>query len=306
MVIIFFHILSLIIAILLMKPITSLMADECAMSIAFNQPDGNAEGGSTPVWSDETASSLLFIESLNVNTDGTRRSYSVHDFWGEHNALNNLCNAMTDGCKGLSSNQKQDRRIITQKAASNNWPKSELLSTKISSEIIPFKSGKPCPEIDGFLVSATALHAPKISDVCDITNYIGSLTTSALVLPESPKHSLSGFAKRNARIGDLVVAMRPAAKDVAYAVVGDLGPANELGEGSIALNGSLLGKTALPINYREIRGKPPFVGKAWTVPKAIVIIFPGTKDSNNPFMTQDRINAAAEQRFIAWGGIGRP
>src|SRR4051812_30598753 len=54
---------------------------ECGMSQTFLQPDSNAKGKSTSVWADREGSALLFIESLNVNTDGTPKSYSVEDFW---------------------------------------------------------------------------------------------------------------------------------------------------------------------------------------------------------------------------------
>jgi hypothetical protein len=56
---------------------------ECRMSRAFSQPDLNARGGTTAVWADAENHALFFTEGLNVNTDGTRRSYSVDDFWGE-------------------------------------------------------------------------------------------------------------------------------------------------------------------------------------------------------------------------------
>lgn len=281
-------------------------AVECGMAQAFKQPDGNAKRGFTSVWSDKDTSSLLFIESLNVNTDGTRRSYSVEDFWGEKNALNNLCNAMSDGCKGLSEGEMKNRRIITQKASAEGWPEAQLKKTKISALIIPLKNGKPCPPENGYLVSATALHKPKISDVCDISNYVDALVTPALVLPKNPSRwVLSEFAKRNAKVGDLVVAMVPGTSQPVYAVVGDTGPVTELGEGSIALNGRLLEKTSLPVNYFEVRGKREFAGRAWTVPQAIVIVFPGTRDETNPLMTPDRIDVAAKTRFDSWGGVER-
>lgn len=281
-------------------------AQECGMLKAFQQPDGNAKGGFTSVLADKDMGSLFFIESLNVNTDGTRRSYSVDDFWGEKNALNNLCNAMSDACGGLSTAGLKSRRVATQKAAAAGWPKAELKGTKISPSIIPFKDGKPCPPANGFLVSATALHKPNISDVCDIDNYVDALVTPALVLPKNPsKTQLSEFAKRNAKVGDLVVAMVPGADYPVYAVVGDTGPATELGEGSIALNGKLLGKASLPVNYLEVRGKAEFKGRAWTVPKAVVLVFPGTRDTANPLMTVDRINEAAKKRFDSWGGVAR-
>lgn len=281
-------------------------AIECGMSPAFKQRDNNAKKGFTTVWSDKNISSLLFIESLNVNTDGTRRSYSIEDFWGEKNALNNLCNAMRDECKGLSQEELRNRRIITQKAFANGWPNDQLKNTKISASVIPFKDEKPCPLVDGFLVSSTTLHKPNISDVCDIDNYVDALKIPAIVLPKNPsKKILSEFAKRNADVGDLAVVMVPGTSQPVYAVVGDKGPVNELGEGSIALNGKLLGKKNLPINYFDVRGRGKYKGNQWVVPQAIVIVFPGTRDKSNPFMTSNRINEAAQKHFDSWGGIER-
>jgi hypothetical protein len=281
-------------------------AGECGMSEAFKQRDGNAKDGRTSVWADKDQASLLFVESLNVNTDGTRRSYSVDDFWGEKTALNNLCNAMSDACYGLSSAELKGRRIATQQAAAEGWPEPLLKATKISPSIIPLKKGKPCPPVNGFLVSATALHKPNVADVCDISNYIDALIVPAIVLPKNPsKNQLSEFAKRNAKVGDLVVAMVPGAADPVYAVVGDSGPHDELGEGSVALNGKLLGKTSEPVNYLEVRGKGEFKGHAWTVPKTVVLVFPGTRDIANPFMTVSRIEDSAKKRFDSWGGVER-
>lgn len=278
---------------------------ECRMSLAFMQPDQNARGRATPVWADAGNSSLFFIESLNVNTDGTRRSYSVPDFWGQTNALNNLCNAMSDSCSGLDTAGLRNRRLITQRAFALGWPAAELRQTRISPAIIPFKDGKPCPNVGDFLVSATALHKPVVTDVCDISNYIDALDVAAFVLPKNPPHGISGFAARQAGIGDLVVAMLPGGTTPVYAVVGDLGPARELGEGSIALNGRLLGRTEEPRNYTEVLGRPPFRGRGWQVPRALVLVFPATRDRANPFMTTPRINEEAMRRFQDWGGVER-
>ncbi len=84
-----------------------------------------------------------------------------------------------------------------------------------------------------------------------------------------------------------------------------MGPTDELGEGSIALNGKLLGKSE-PANYREIRGKSPFSARdAWVTPPAAVLIFPGTLNRQNPYLTADRIVAAARPHFESWGGAQR-
>ena len=272
-------------------------AQECAMSRAFMQPD---EGGTKQraVWADANNSSLLFAEGLNVNTDGTRRSYSISDFGGHDNAINNLCNAMSDACAGVSFSA---RRQLTQAAFAAGWPADQLQRTKISSSIIPFKNGKPCPPVDGFLVSATSLHKRGITDACDISNYVDALEVPALVLPKGQ----SGFFTRGARVGDLAVVMLPNTTTPVFAVIGDSGPSKELGEGSVALAGKLLGKTEPPKNYDEIRGRGAFAGRGWVVPKSFVLIFPRTLDEQNPFMATDRINEATKRKFDAWGGIAR-
>ena len=290
----------------LVLPGLTAQAADCGMAQAFKQPDGNAKTGFTSVWSDRDGKALFFIEALNVNTDGTRRSYSVDDFWGEEKALNNLCNAMSDACAGLDKDGLRQRRLLTQKAFANGWPADLTAQTKISPAIIPFKGGKPCPPVDGFLVSATALHKPNVADACDIGNYADALVTPALVLPKNPaKNTLSEFAKRHAKVGDLAVALVPGSSAPVFAVVGDTGPAKVLGEGSVALNGKLLGKSAPPTNYQEVRGKGAFKGKAWTVPQAMVLIFPASGDSADPYLMPERIDAAAKTRFEDWGGVAR-
>jgi hypothetical protein len=294
--------LCTLLAVLCLRP---LRGQECGMSRAFVHPDGNAPGGQTAVWSDSAATALLFIEALNVNTDGTRRSYSVDDFWGERIALNNLCNAMNDTCAELANPDLRERRLLTQKAHAAGWPSDLLKHTRISADIIAFKDGKPCPDVDGFLVSATALHKPKINDGCDISNYVDALTVPALVLPRNPKVGVTGFAERDNKVGDLAVVVRSGDTTPVFAVVGDLGPHSQLGEASVALNGRLLGKTGPPKNYDEVRGRGEFKGQGWVVPRAIVLLFPKTRDADDPFMTTARIDEMAKRRFDEWGGLGR-
>lgn len=280
-------------------------SEMCSMNPAFDQKDSDAKNQKTSVWANGAVgnqpSALMFVEKINVNTDGTRRSYNVADFWGETVALNNLCNAMSDACSNLDSEGMRQRRILTQRAKAQGWPADLFQATRISPDIIPLKNGKPCPEVDGFLVSATALHKKPIQDACDITNYVDALVTPAIVIPKGS----NGFSQRNVRVGDLVVTLRPGKTSPVFAVVGDTGPVNSLGEGSIALNGRLLDKAAPPVNYTEVRGRKEFVGKGWSVPETIVLIFPGTRDENTPYMTPERINAASKKLFEDWGGITR-
>lgn len=298
-------------------------ANSCSMSYEFSQPDGTTKdknGKSLPrhtnVWAD-TDKVMLFADTMNVNTDGTLRSYSVKDYWGESVALNNLCNASIDACSGLNTEQLKQRRIATQKASSDGWPPESIAKLKLSSEIIPFVKGKPCPEVDGFLVSATALKNPKISDVCNISRYLDSLTVNAVVLPRGviplatkektkPKRLPSEFEKRNAKVGDIAAVMSGDGTILAFAVVGDTGPSKELGEVSVALAKVLLNKPTLPLNYQEVRGRSPFKPTdSWTPGKTFIVVFPNTRDLASPYMDQKRIDEKGKEIFESWGGIDR-
>lgn len=289
--------------------------NQCAMKFGFAQRDGKfklKDGTSRPrhtaVWLDDQ-NAMLFADSMNVNTDGTLRSYSVDDYWGEKTALNNLCNASSDKCSGMTSDQKRARRLATQKAKADGWPIAAIPALKIDPQIIPFKEdGRPCDEVDGYLVSATALIKPGIDNRCDVNRYIDSQHLQAVVLPRGPRpdpkkpRNKSAFQLRGAEIGDLAVVMSGDGTVLTFAVVGDVGPASELGEGTIALAKTLLRKDALPLNYREVRGD---TGQRWIPGKTFTLIFPKSRDAKNPYVDQTRIDADAQKLFEAWGGVAR-
>ncbi|MFM0125903.1 glycoside hydrolase family 75 protein [Paraburkholderia sp. RL18-101-BIB-B] len=277
-------------------------AAECGLEEEFEQTNIKVKAGITPIWAHPQRLSVFFESSLNTNTDGTRRSYSIDDFWGKKTALNNLCNAMTDACSGLNDEPSlRKRRETTQKQAANGWPNVKI--THISPHIIAFgKDGKPCPPIDGYLISATALHKRK-HVACSPDAYIDALKVPALVVPGRPDKRIPTWFESNGVVpGDLVVAIGPRGDHV-YGVVGDSGPSKKLGEASISMNGQLLGKTEEPKNYQQIRGREG--GSGWEVSRASVLIFPNTRRAGDPYMTAPEIEAAAKDRFSAWGGPDR-
>ena len=290
-------------------------AAECTLKPAFEQIDDEGER-MAPVWDSGKGTPLFFGSNLAINTDGNKRSYSVLDFWGHKDALNNLCNAMADKCDSNSDGNLTDdemiaRRKLTENARAKKWPPNLLAETKIEPKIIPLRDdGKPCDEVDGFLVSATALANPKIENLCDQNRYLDAVKVSAIVLPGQLKKKTptgvvaepTGFDLRNAKVGDLVAVFRRDGTKVAFGVVGDSGPKRNLGEGTIRLAGSLLGKADEPVNYDEIMGRPPFEGKGWAMKRVYTVIFPGTRNTSDPFITQDRIDKAASVLLEKWGG----
>jgi hypothetical protein len=70
----------------------------------------------------------------------------------------------------------------------------------------------------------------------------------ALVLVGGQKNVLREFG---ARVGDLLVAFNPRTQRFSSAIIGDSGPPDNLGEGSVLLNMKLLGTTTPPTNRAE-------------------------------------------------------
>lgn len=58
-------------AALLIATTFSTLAFECEIDVSFKQSDGNSKTGFTDVLSDKNMTSLLFVQTLNVNTDFT-------------------------------------------------------------------------------------------------------------------------------------------------------------------------------------------------------------------------------------------
>ena len=74
---------------------------------------------------------------------------------------------------------------------------------------------------------------------CDLNDQVNPMAVPALVLVGGN----SVVRQFGARVGDLLVAYNPATQRFSSAIVGDTGPADNLGEGSVLLNMKLLGTT---------------------------------------------------------------
>lgn len=278
---------------------TASVQADCTMKLAFTAIDANVPGGRAPVWGktpDTSRGPVLFAAPLNVNTDGTSRSYFVDDPGGEDFALNRICNAMAGFCQGMSRANRQTRFARLRKARERDWPADLLSETLFSLDVIPRRAdGRVCSELEmagrRFLVPSTALLNPWVSDECSSVRYIDALSVPTLVLQRGP----NGLTSRGVRVGDEIVAWRPGLDAPVYAVVGDTGPPDRLGEGSIALNGQLLRRTGEPVNYDQ-------VVRNYVVPRTHVLVFPGSHDASQPRITVERVAEGARDRFTAWGG----
>ncbi len=105
---------------------------------------------------------------------------------------------------------------------------------------------------NGYFGSLTALKnglSSANAGECEVTNQLDERFIPALVIAGG-HNPLKNF---KVAIGDLLVVMNPATGVIIAAVVGDSGPPENLGEGSVALNMALLQRTRKPTNYNEVK-----------------------------------------------------
>jgi hypothetical protein len=278
-------------------PIAARSAEPCDLKVSFAQPDeqgkqkvnvyeGNADQ------SLKGAKPLAFISDLKVNTDGTRISYKVDDPRAKNGAINNILNAMH---KGHTIAEFED-------VAKNDWQPPARTWQVLSKDVIEKdkKTGKPCVGANNFLVSMTADVAvadgfTRVGD-CDQSKWLDALTIPTLVLPGDSEFQTKKALTRNF----VVVTTLEQPERIAYGIVGDTGPKDELGEASVEMNRILNGLPAgeKPKSYRD-------AVKRFQGPKSLILIFPGNSNRLDYPVTPERVTAEVKARFEAWGGKTR-
>jgi hypothetical protein len=204
---------------------------------------------------------ILFQTNLRVNTDGSPLSYHPNDPRGKEKALNNICNAIVVKKENLDKNlcftNFNEAIGVFEKFRDSNYQTipsgykitwhNVLPTIEENGKDIPcvFKSGN----YKGYFGSLTALKNNLTGDKgeCEINNQVDPLKVPALVLVGG-QNVVKDFG---AKVGDLVFAYNPETKLFTSAIIGDTGPKDNLGEGSILLNMKLLGTTIPPKNRAE-------------------------------------------------------
>lgn len=204
---------------------------------------------------------ILFQTKLRVNTDGSPASYHPQDPRGKNQALNNICNAIV-----VKRGNSQDNLCFTsfgeaisvfEKFRDSNYQTvpqgyritwgNVLATVKVNGKDTPcvFKTG----DYQGYFGSLTALKNDLTGDKgeCEVSNQVNPMTVPALVLVGG-QNVVKDFG---ARVGDLLVAYNPKTQLISSAIIGDTGPRDNLGEGSVLLNMKLLGTPTPPTNKSE-------------------------------------------------------
>jgi hypothetical protein len=143
----------------------------------------------------------------------------------------------------------------------------------------PFVQGPDDP-FPGYYVSATAL-VDHTREVRDPRRYVDASKIPYVVLP-------GGMARElGARPGDFALVVNQRNGKYSYAIYGDVGPADRIGEGSVALAENL-----------GIRSNARNGGARGGI---LYIVFPGSGEGRPRAI--DEINAVGEKLFQGWGGV---
>lgn len=240
---------------------------------------------------------LAFRAPYAVNTDGAPNSYHPADPWGtEGLAINTICNGVSAvTAAGETVDYRQCRRLVDIFTAERDagWPAGGD-RIQFYGAVAEADSGagaeRPCLQPDGAMVSSTSLLADPARGRCDPARYLDAQSVPFLIVPGH-----SGLSARGMSLGDLAVVVNPATGRTVYAVVGDGGPKTGLGEGSVALDAALLGRTDRPTTLRQSYG--------FAVPDAFTFVMTGTR-AQAPY-TAESLARQGQAALEALGGEAR-
>ena len=199
-----------------------------------------------PIWHLPGNTAFFYEAGMTIDADGAPNAYHP-----DNTGLDDLANAGAPGSwEGLAKNGDGE----------------------------PFVQG-PNDPFPGYYVSATAL-ADRSKPANDPMRYVDASRIPYIVLP-------GGMARQmGARPGDFSIVLNLRNGKSSYAIFGDVGPFDRIGEGSMALAENL-GIRSDARNGGARRG-------------ILYLVFPGSGDGRP--RTIEEINSEAEKWFQAWGG----
>jgi|SRR5579872_65083 len=202
-----------------------------------------------PIWHVTGDTAFFYEAGMTIDADGAPNAYHPDNI-----GLDDLANAGSAG----------------------NW---YGLAKDADGE--PFIQG-PNDPFPGYYVSATAL-SDRTKAVNDPTRYVDASKIPFIVLP-------GGMARAiGARPGDFAVVFNQRNGHSSYAIFGDVGPSDRIGEGSVALAENL-GIRSDARNGGARRG-------------ILFLVFPGS--GNGRPRSIEEINSEGEKLLQAWGGTSQ-
>ena len=258
---------------------------ECALTKEFSFP--HAEIGTVQVFRDPGSKAIAFASQMQVNTDGAPDSYHPDD-----TGITHICNGVSVGpaCTWKASCLPEFKQA---KAEHFRGPtKICFFAMATDANGLPIIQGGTDPK-PGYFVSTTALHQPG-ENIRTPQAQLDSNTVPFAVIPGTWQTS----GKPGPRLGDFGVAYRRSNGKSAFFVIGDTGPRNKLGEGSVALH-QALGNDPFMLRFGVRRARKGIGDR-----DVLYVVFPNSAQPNL------RLDAASIERFASplldrFGGIER-
>lgn len=253
---------------------------------------GNTPGARVINIDDLGGDAIGFVADMHVDVDGAPNAYNVDDA-----GIDYLANAglpILDNGKQLStgaSDWQKTWKTYFARAKTEGFRGSTRFNwfgLVTTDDGVPVVQGQDDP-FPGYFVSRTSLrHKGAVPNDPRPAAYLDSREIPYIVLPNALLKEL------NVSLGDFAVVFDPATKAMSFAIVGDIGPSRQLGEGSI--------KALLNLGHNPFVGEPPRAkrGHAGAV---IYLIFRKSGDGHGK--EANEIAATGEQLFGQWGGLAR-
>jgi hypothetical protein len=245
----------------------------------------HAEIGTVQVFRDPGSKAIAFASQMQVNTDGAPDSYHPDDI-----GITHICNGVSVG-RSCTWKAKCLSDFRQAKAEHFKGPtKICFFAMAADTQGVPIIQGNTDPK-PGYFVSTTALHQPG-ENLRTPQAQLDSNIVPFAVIPGTWQRS----GNPGPKLGDFGVAYRRSNGKSAFFVIGDTGPKNKLGEGSVALH-QTLGNDPFMDRFGVRRARKGIGGR-----DVVYLLFP------NSAQFGEHLDAASIERFASpllerFGGI---
>lgn len=230
---------------------------------------------------------IAFTSQMMVNTDGAPDAYHPDD-----NGITHICNGISvkvDGKCQWKAKCMEDYRKAKEEGFKGPT-KLCFFAMVTDGEGVPLIQGENDPK-PGYFISKTAFTQPGVSSEKPQA-YLDSHEIPYIVIPVKWNKD-KGF--EGIKLGDFAAVLRKSNQKISYAIVGDLGPNNKLGETSLNVH-LALGNDPFMMRYGKKRAM-----RGIDTSDVVYMIFPGSRKAGQ-LITKEIIDEEGRKLLEQFGG----